>query len=99
VNLDHVAVNVRDIKISIEWYKSNLGALIEYQDESWAILNCCGTKIALTVSRQHPPHIGFCVENLKDIPGEPKYHRDGSAYVYDEDPDGNVIEYVYWPEK
>ena len=96
MKLDHVAINVKDINESVRWYVEKLQAKIKYQDETWAMLDCGGIKLALTISEQHPPHIAFCVENLQDIPGAPKYHRDGSAYVYNTDPDGNVIEYVYW---
>ncbi len=97
MKLDHIAVNVKDIDKSIDWYIKNLAAEILYRDDSWAMLNCDGTKLALTISAQHPPHIAFCVDNIKQIPGIPKYHRDGSAYVYTSDPDGNTIEYIYWP--
>lgn len=99
MKLDHIAINVKDIEISVDWYKKNLNAKIEYKDQTWAMLDCSGTKIALTVSHQHPPHIGFCVEDIQDLPVYPKYHRDGSAYAYIKDPDGNTIEYVYWPNK
>ena len=58
------------------------------------------TKLAWTVSRQHPPHFAFTLQSINDFPKdeEIRYHRDGSAYLYIEDPDGNTIEYVYWPE-
>ncbi len=98
MNLDHVAINVRSIDSSVQWYSENLELEVLYQDESWAMLKVGQTKIALTVASQHPPHLGFSVENLGDIPCEsPKYHRDGSAYHYISDPDGNAIEFVYYP--
>jgi len=99
MNLDHIAINVKDINESVEWYISNLGAQVDYSDQTWAMLSVGPTKIALTVSEQHPPHIAFSVENLCDLPGDASYHRDGSAYVYSEDPDGNTVEHIYWPEK
>ena len=78
----------------------NLGATIDYIDETWSMLDVGGTKIALTGSRQHPPHFAFTLQSLDDFPTgeEIRYHRDGSAYLYIEDPDGNTIEYVYWPK-
>ena len=99
MQLDHMAINVEDIKKSIEWYRIRLGAKIEYEDETWAMLRVGSTKIALTISQQHPPHIAFNVQSLDMLPGEPRFHRDGSAYVYEQDPDGNTIEYIYWPPK
>ncbi len=98
MNLDHVAINVRSIDSSVQWYSENLELEVLYQDESWAMLKVGQTKIALTVASQHPPHLGFSVETLGDIPCEsPKYHSDGSAYHYISDPDGNAIEFVYYP--
>ena len=99
MRLHHIAINVKDISESVEWYISNLGANVDYLDQTWAMLSVGTTKIALTISSQHPPHIAFNVDNLCDLPGTHSYHRDGSAYVYSRDPDGNTIEYIYWPEK
>ena len=101
MQLDHIAINVNNVKEASGWYTTNLGAKIEYIDETWAMLDVGGTKIALTVSRQHPPHFAFTLQSLEDFPPgeEIRYHRDGSAYLYIEDPDGNTIEYVYWPEE
>ena len=100
MQLDHIAINVRNIEKASEWYQKNLNATVEYIDETWAMLDVGGTKLALTISRQHPPHFAFTLESLNDFPPdeEIRYHRDGSAYLYIEDPDGNTIEYVYWPE-
>ena len=99
MHFDHIAINVKDIKKSIEWYQIRLNAKVEYEDETWAMLLIGKTKIALTVSQQHPPHIAFNVRSIDMLPSEPSFHRDGSAYVYECDPDGNTIEYVYWPPK
>lgn len=99
MKLDHIAINVKDIQKSINWYVTRLSATVDYCDTTWAMLDCSGTKVALTISDQHPPHIGFTVDNIEDLPGPAKYHRDGSAYVYKEDPDGNTVEYIYWPNK
>jgi catechol-2,3-dioxygenase len=50
------------------------------------------------VASQHPPHIGFEVSSYEDLGEnvEIKTHRDGSHYLYLEDPDGNVLEKIYW---
>ena len=93
MTLDHVAINVKNIKESIAWYESNLSASVLYEDETWAMLCCAGFKIALTIESQHPPHIGIEVEEFSSD-DEVKMHRDGSCYVYKSDPDGNVIELI-----
>ena len=98
--LDHVALNVNNIYESASWYKKNLGAELLYEDETWAMLKIGESKVALTVASQHPPHLGFAVRELSDIPcDDPSYHRDGSAYHYVKDPDGNTIEFIYYPRR
>jgi len=97
-HLDHVALNVRDINKSASWYKEHLGAEVIYVDDTWAMLQVGESKLALTVESQHPPHLGFVVSELSDIPSSDlAYHRDGSAYLYVTDPDGNTIEFLYYP--
>jgi len=97
MKLDHVAINVKEIKKSVEWYVKNMSAKVEYQDDTWAMLSFGGVNIALTVKSQHPPHIGFSVSSMKEFGdgAEIKKHRDGSHYLYLEDPDGNVLEKLY----
>lgn len=93
MKIDHVAINVKNIKKSIEWYLENLEGKILYEDHTWAMLSCAGTKIALTLESQHPPHIGIEVEQFSEKDNI-KNHRDGSSYVYKSDPDGNIIELI-----
>ncbi len=95
---DHVALNVTNIKNAIEWYVSNLDAKVLFQDETWGLVEIAGTRIAFTIPSQHPPHIAFAVDSLEKIPGAAKIHRDGSISSYVSDPDGNFIEYIYWPK-
>ena len=100
MHLDHVAINVESIDRSVEWYVLKLNAIVDYQDETWAMLKIGDTSLALTVSKQHPPHIAFCVKDISELPeplGKCGTHRDGSKYIYTRDPDGNVIEYIHWP--
>ena len=98
MQLDHVALNVTNINVSAEWYVKNFSAEIKYIDKSWALLKIGSTHLALTIPSQHPPHIAFTVDSIEDLPGESTTHRDGSISCYVEDPDGNNIEYIYWPK-
>ena len=44
-------------------------------------------------------HVAINVSDIKKSVGENveiKTHRDGSHYLYLEDPDGNVLEKLYW---
>ena len=98
MKIDHVAINVADIKKSVNWYVENMSAKVDYEDDTWAMLSIGDTKLALTIESQHPPHDAYCVEDIKDLGegAEIKRHRDGSHYLYLEDPDGNVLEMIYW---
>ncbi len=99
MQLDHIAINVQNVRKAAKWYTENLGASIRYIDDTWASLSLGDTILALTLPKQHPPHIAVSVKRFSDFPEghEIKYHRDGSAYLYIEDIDGNTIEYIYWP--
>ena len=98
MKIDHVAINVKNIKKSVNWYVENMSAKVDYEDDTWAMLSIGNAKLALTIESQHPPHVAFCVEDIKDLGegAEIKRHRDGSHYLYLEDPDGNILEMIYW---
>jgi len=102
MKFDHVAVNVKDIKVSTDWYVNALGAEILYVDDTWAFLQAHGCKIALTLKSQHPAHICFSItEEEKNESFNSKVfksHRDGSSSCYVKDPDGNFVEYLIWPK-
>jgi catechol 2,3-dioxygenase-like lactoylglutathione lyase family enzyme len=96
MEFDHIALNVKSIQSSVQWYRENTGATVEYEDDTWAMLKIGNTKIALTLPGQHPPHVAFRVDSIADFPEgcEVKQHRDGSWYYYDVDDSGNVIEWI-----
>jgi catechol-2,3-dioxygenase len=101
MQFDHIALNVKSIYESVAWYCNKLKANVEYQDETWAMLTVGGLKVALTKNDHHPPHLALKVESINDFPDgcEIKSHRDGSWYYYDRDLDGNVIEWITYPQK
>ena len=97
MKFDHVAIKSSDIQRSVAWYTKNFKCNIEYQDDTWALLNIAGSKVAIVTKGHHPPHIAFQVESYLKFPcnlEKVKTHRDGSSYYYGSDPDGNVIEWV-----
>ena len=95
IELDHVALTVSNIAKSIEWYRENLQADVLYEDETWALLKVGNSKMALMTGNKHKPHVAFRQEDLSQFEIEEiGIHRDGVAYVYKEDPDGNCIECV-----
>ena len=101
--MDHVAVPSRDIAASVRWYVEKFGAEVLYQDGTWAFLKLGQGKLALVTPTQHPPHVAVRVgaETLRahaTAAGKPvDQHRDGTAGVYIDDPDGNQIELIYYP--
>lgn len=100
MKFDHVAINVADIARSVAWYKEKLGAEVLYQDATWAFLKTGGAKLALTLPNQHPAHIAFDIgeQASEEFLKAAKVHRDGSISKYTSDPDGNAIEWMYYPE-
>lgn len=103
MELDHVAVVVKDIAESLEWYKTNLNAQVLYADETWAFLRAGQGKIALVMAHQHPPHVAVRVneQQLHELASAKDTtidkHRDGTQGFYFDDPNGNVIEVICYP--
>ena len=99
--IDHVAINVDNIDRSVEWYIDKCSAEVLYKDDSWGLLKIGASKLALTLSHDHPPHIAISCNSTDRFPlscEAIKTHRDGSKYLYTEDLDGNVIEWIYYPQ-
>ena len=96
---DHAALRVTSISESVIWYCENLGATIKYQDSTWALLEVFGINLALS-SVKHPNHIAFSVDSVESLPQSQHMgtHRDASHYSYISDPDGNYLEFIYWPK-
>ena len=90
--IDHIAIVVNDIKESVAYYVDNYDCMILHCDESWGYLQFDNTKLALVLKDEHPPHIAFEVDEV-----EGKTHRDGSVSKYIEDPSGNKIELIEYP--
>ena len=90
--IDHIAIVVNDIKESVAYYVDNHDCMILHCDESWGYLQFDNIKLALVLKDEHPPHIAFEVDEV-----EGKTHRDGSISKYIEDPSGNKIELIEYP--
>ncbi len=89
--IDHIAIQVTDIKDSVEWYRRTFNCVVKYQDESWAFLAFANIKLALVVPGQHPEHMAFIRDDAENY-GELKTHRDGTRSCYVKDPAGNSVE-------
>ena len=89
--LHHVAINVTDLNRAIEWYMHNTDCVLEYSDDTWALIGYENCKLALTIAKEHPPHVCFEVEGAETF-GKLVKHRDGTESCYIKDPDGNSVE-------
>ena len=95
--IDHLAITVKDIKKSAQFYNANFNCTILYQDSTWAILEFANVKLSLVKSSQHPPHFAILDDEIKkDITA--KTHRDNSVSKYIKDIDGNFIELLAYDE-
>ena len=91
--IDHIAIQVDNIKESVAWYHDNYDCMILHSDDTWAFLQFDNIKLALVVEDQHPYHIAFAVDEIK-WDDHIMEHRDGSVSKYIEDPSGNKIEII-----
>jgi catechol 2,3-dioxygenase-like lactoylglutathione lyase family enzyme len=100
VQFDHVAINVKNVAASVNWYRTTLNVRVLYQDDTWAFLEAAGVRLALTLRSEHPPHLAFDVgsEPSAEFLRKAKAHRDGTVSQYIIDPDGNAIEWIYYPD-
>lgn len=104
LELDHVAIPSYDIKASVAWYVREFGAEVLYQDDTWAFLKMGRGKLALVTPSQHPPHTAVRVDEAflsqaAQAVGKPiDRHRDGTMGIYIDDPDGNQVELICYPE-
>lgn len=101
--LDHVAIQTRDIAGSVQFYVETFGAQVLYQDATWAFLQLGQGKLALVSPEQHPPHVALRLsedelEKAAQRAAKPiDRHRDGTTGIYIEDGQGNVIELICYP--
>jgi catechol 2,3-dioxygenase-like lactoylglutathione lyase family enzyme len=101
--MDHVAIQTRDVAGSVQYYVENFGAKVLYQDATWAFLRLGHGKLALVSPEQHPPHVALRVSEAQlevaaARAGMPiDRHRDGTTGIYVEDGQGNVIELICYP--
>src|ERR1051325_1228964 len=102
--MDHVAIPTKDIPGTVKYYVEGFGAQVLYADDTWAFLRIGQGKLALVRPEQHPAHVALRVdlatlEKAAAKAGKPiDKHRDGTRGIYVEDPAGNVIELIYYPE-
>ena len=102
--MDHVAVPTADVAGGVKYYVENFGAEVLYADATWAFLRIGQGKLALVSPQQHPPHVALRVDlaTLEEAAVKAgkkiDVHRDGTRGIYVDDPAGNVLELIYYPQ-
>ena len=89
--IHHIAIEVKNIKDAISWYKSHTDCKVVYEDETWAMLKYANISLAFVLPKMHPPHIAFEKKNAEHY-GKLEKHRDGTASIYVKDPSNNFVE-------
>jgi hypothetical protein len=105
MQFDHVAHQVQDIAHAVDWWREIIpGTKVLYQDDSWAMIEAGGVKIAFVLPDQHPDHMAWRVSNAELEELADRFdlaihsHRDGSRSFYLEAPGRQPIEIVAYPE-
>ena len=104
MRFDHVAQQVPDIAGAVDWYARTVpGTQVIYQDETWALIDAAGAKLAFVRADQHPSHLAWRVDDAElerlaaEHGGEIKGHRDGTRSFYLEAPGGAWVEIISYP--
>jgi len=91
--IDHIAIQVKDIDKSLNWYLENFNCNKIYSDKTWAFIEFNNIKLALVTKEQHPFHFAVINNNIH-LEKNVQKHRDSSISKYINDPDGNKIELI-----
>lgn len=94
--IHHIAIQVKDINKAVSWYTKHFKCLVEYQDDTWAMLKFAQISLALVLPQQHPYHFAIITDDLTPY-GKAVPHRDGTSSVYIKDIDGNTLEMLALP--
>ena len=99
MKVDHIAVLVDDLEVSQQWYEKYCNADLVFEDPKYKRMKVDNTYIAL-ISKKHyqHAHLGILVDSVDSFPDNGKivHHRDGTIGCYLQDPDGNIVEYIYY---
>ena len=89
--IDHLALESNNISNSVQWYTKKFNCSVKYQDDTWAMLEFANISLALVTPGQHPSHFAI-VDSDISASKNLQYHRDGVGFIYESDPDNNVVE-------
>ena len=52
--VDHIAIQVENVKESAQYYLKRFNCNLKYEDETWALLSFQNINLALVTKTQHP---------------------------------------------
>jgi len=101
--VDHIAVLVENLDVSQKWYEENCNAELVFKDHKYRRMQMNNVTIAIIDKKHYEhAHFGILVQDYGNLPsdkGEIVHHRDGTTGCYVKDPDGNVVEFIYYNEE
>lgn len=104
MRFDHIAHQVPDIAEAVSWQQELIpGTRVIYQDDTWALVESGGAKLAFVMPDQHPNHIAYRVDDatLEEMAAargaEIALHRDKTRSIYVHGPGALCIEVISYP--
>jgi catechol 2,3-dioxygenase-like lactoylglutathione lyase family enzyme len=97
--VDHIAIRVKDIDKCRKWWEEYCNARCVFSTDSYHRMQLSNTTIALIdeTAYEHD-HVGILVNYKENLPkdGVIIRHRDETIGSYVRDPEGNVVEFIYY---
>lgn len=97
--VDHIAIRVKDIHRCRVWWENYCGAECVYSTDSYHRMQLSNTVVALIdeTTYEHD-HVGILVNYKENLPKEGTIikHRDETIGSYVRDPEGNIVEFIYY---
>ena len=97
--VDHIAIRVKDIDKCKEWWEKKCNAKCVFSTDSYHRMQLSNTTIALIDQTVYEhDHVGILVNYKENLPKEGIIikHRDETIGSYIRDPEGNVVEFIYY---
>ena len=100
--VDHIAIRVKDIDKCKEWWENYCNAKCVFSTDTYHRMQLSNTTIALIdeTTYEHD-HVGILVNYQENLPkdGTIVKHRDETIGSYVRDPEGNIVEFIYYSPK
>tara|TARA_Y100000593_G_C4044878_1_gene206950 strand:+ start:53 stop:487 length:435 start_codon:yes stop_codon:yes gene_type:complete len=97
--VDHIAIRVKDIDKCRKWWEIHCDAKCVFSTETYHRMQLFNTTIALIDETVYEhDHVGILVNYQENLPKEGTIikHRDETIGSYVRDPEGNVVEFIYY---